>query len=149
MLGEGDCGEHAPGEGGLPGDYFPAETRARNYGLILGGEMVGAGFGFEVSGNLAALLSWRWSFWVLVPPAVVLAVALRRWLPEPPRGGSLVGGGGSPWEDALASAGVHREELPFAEMPARHGRWPVRLSQRAMKLSDSSPARRPETRRTG
>jgi MFS family permease len=71
----------------LVGDYFPAEARARNYGLILGGEMVGAGFGFEVSGNLGALLSWRWSFWVLVPPAVVLAVALRRWLPEPPRGG--------------------------------------------------------------
>ena len=30
-----------------------------------------------------------------------------------------VGSGGSPWEDALASAGVHREELPFAEMPGR------------------------------
>jgi MFS family permease len=71
----------------LVGDYFPAEARARNYGLILGGEMVGAGFGFEVSGNLAAVLSWRWSFWILVPPAVALAVALRRRLPEPPRGG--------------------------------------------------------------
>jgi glycosyltransferase involved in cell wall biosynthesis len=30
-----------------------------------------------------------------------------------------VGAGGSPWERALAAAGVEREELPFAEMPAR------------------------------
>src|SRR5437764_6666066 len=38
-----------------------------------------------------------------------------------------VGGAGSPWEDALASAGVHREELPFAEMPARLARSHVGL----------------------
>jgi predicted MFS family arabinose efflux permease len=71
----------------LVGDYFPEGERARTYGLILGGELLGAGFGFLVSGNLAGLLSWRWAFWVLVAPAIALAVALWRGLPEPDRRG--------------------------------------------------------------
>jgi sugar phosphate permease len=71
----------------LTGDYFPAAERARNYARIAAGELVGSGFGFLVSGNVAALLSWRWAFWVLVAPAAGLAFALWRGLPEPPRGG--------------------------------------------------------------
>ncbi|HEY7077191.1 MAG TPA: MFS transporter [Solirubrobacteraceae bacterium] len=70
----------------LVGDYFEPRERARHYSSILGGELLGSGFGFLVSGNLAGLLSWRWAFWVLVPPAVALAVALHRHLPEPRRG---------------------------------------------------------------
>jgi MFS family permease len=70
----------------LVGDYFEPDKRARYYSSILGGELVGSGFGFLVSGSLAGLLSWRWAFWVLVPPAAALAVALHRHLPEPRRG---------------------------------------------------------------
>jgi MFS family permease len=72
----------------LVGDAFSPGERGRIYGLIGAGEMAGSGFGFLVSGSLGGLLSWRWAFWVLVPPAVVLAVALWRRLPEPPRGGA-------------------------------------------------------------
>jgi MFS family permease len=71
----------------LVGDYFEPAERARHWGLILGGETLGAGFGFLVSGNLAGLLSWRWAFWVLVAPAVALTYALHRHLPEPARRG--------------------------------------------------------------
>ncbi len=69
----------------LIGDYFAAGERGRIYGFILAGEMLGAGFGFAVSGDLAAL-SWRASFVALAIPAFVLAVAIVR-MPEPLRGG--------------------------------------------------------------
>lgn len=71
----------------LTGDLFPAADRGRIYGFILSGELIGAGVGYLVAGNLAAVLSWRYSFWVLAIPGLFLAVAIRRLLPEPARGG--------------------------------------------------------------
>jgi len=71
----------------LIGDYFPPRDRAKVYGTILSGELVGAGAGFLVSGEIAAVLSWRFGYWVLVIPGLVLAWLLARKLPEPPRGG--------------------------------------------------------------
>lgn len=68
----------------LVGDYFGADERGKIYGYILAGELVGAGMGFAVAGDIAAL-SWRASFVVLAIPAAVLAVAVMR-LPEPDRG---------------------------------------------------------------
>ncbi len=71
----------------LIGDLFPAAERGRIYGFILSGELVGTAIGFLVSGDVAAVLSWRYSFWVLAVPGFVLAVAIWRLLPEPARGG--------------------------------------------------------------
>ena len=65
----------------LVGDYFPAAERGRIYGYILAGELLGAGFGFAVTGDIAAL-SWRAAFVVLALPAFVLAWFVVR-LPEP------------------------------------------------------------------
>src|SRR5205085_876124 len=70
----------------LVGDYFPAAERGRIYGYVLAGELAGAGVGFAVTGDLAAL-SWRAAFLVLALPAFVLAWLIFR-LPEPARGGS-------------------------------------------------------------
>ena len=42
----------------LVGDWFGSWERGRIYGVILAGEYVGAGIGFAVTGNIAAL-SWR------------------------------------------------------------------------------------------
>jgi MFS family permease len=72
----------------LVGDYIPARDRGYVWGLILSGELLGAGFGFLVSGELASLASWRWSFYVLAVPSLLAALAVRRWLPEPARGGA-------------------------------------------------------------
>jgi MFS family permease len=69
----------------LVGDYFPAAERGRIYGYILAGELVGAGVGFGVTGDISAL-SWRAAFVILALPAFVLAWLIFR-LPEPARGG--------------------------------------------------------------
>ena len=70
----------------LVGDYFPAAERGQIYGYILGGELIGAGVGFAVTGDIAAL-SWRAAFVILALPAFVLAWLMFR-LPEPARGGA-------------------------------------------------------------
>lgn len=69
----------------LVGDYFASAERGRIYGYILAGEVVGAGFGFAVTGDIATL-SWRAAFVVLALPAFALAWLVFR-LPEPARGG--------------------------------------------------------------
>lgn len=69
----------------LVGDYFSGSERGRIYGFILSGELLGVGFGFAVTGDIAAL-SWRAAFVILALPAFALAVAVMR-LPEPERGG--------------------------------------------------------------
>ncbi|HEX4217864.1 MAG TPA: MFS transporter [Acidimicrobiales bacterium] len=68
----------------LVGDYFHSAERGRIYGYILAGELLGAGAGFAVTGDIAAL-SWRAAFAVLGIPAFILAWYVFR-LPEPARG---------------------------------------------------------------
>ena len=68
----------------LTGDLFPAAERGRIYGFILTGELIGTGIGFLVSGDIAAVLSWRYAFWVLAVPGVILAWAIWRLLPNRP-----------------------------------------------------------------
>src|SRR5581483_6456793 len=75
-----------PAVASLVGDYFPSGERGKIYGYILGGELVGAGVGFVVTGDIAAL-SWRAAFVILALPAFALAWFVAR-LPEPRRGGS-------------------------------------------------------------
>jgi MFS family permease len=69
----------------LVGDYFGAAERGRIYGYILAGEVAGAGVGFAVTGDIAAL-SWRAAFVILALPAFALAWLIFH-LPEPARGG--------------------------------------------------------------
>jgi len=78
----------APVIASLIGDYFPAGGRGRAYGFILSGELLGTGFGYVVCGGVAAIASWRWSFWVLVPISVVLIARVAR-MPEPRRGATV------------------------------------------------------------
>ncbi len=68
----------------LVGDYFDDADRGRIYGFILAGELVGAGFGFAVTGDIAAL-SWQAAFVILALPAFAVAWLVWR-LPEPERG---------------------------------------------------------------
>jgi MFS family permease len=84
----------------LVGDYFPSSERGRIYSFILTGELIGAGVGFAVTGDIAAL-SWRAAFGILAIPAFVLAYLLFK-LPEPLRGG----------EGALVPDGGREDQLP-------------------------------------
>ncbi|HJT04765.1 MAG TPA: MFS transporter [Pseudonocardiaceae bacterium] len=70
----------------LTGDFFPAGSRARMLGYILGGELIGTGIGFVFSGEIAAAIGWRFAFWWLVLPSVALFWLVWR-LPEPARDG--------------------------------------------------------------
>lgn len=92
----------------LIGDYFLPSERGRIYGFILAGELVGAGFGFAVTGDIATL-SWRAAFIILALPAFALALFVFR-LPEPERGGRgvLLADPGTRGADA-AVAPAHEE----------------------------------------
>ena len=67
------------------GDWFVSAERGRIWSYVLTGELLGAGVGFAVTGDIAAL-SWRASFVILAIPAFLLAWAVLK-LPEPVRGG--------------------------------------------------------------
>jgi MFS family permease len=86
----------------LVGDYFSSAERGRIYGFILTGELLGAGFGFAVTGDIAAL-SWRAAFVILALPAFALAWLVIR-LPEPRRGSG-------------GELSVHEDVAPPADAP--------------------------------
>jgi MFS family permease len=94
-------GVAGPGVASLLGDTFHASRRGRSYGAVLAGELVGAGLGFAVAGELAAF-SWRASFLALVPPAFAVGWFLWR-LPEPPRGRTVGTSGDYTKEEVVAS----------------------------------------------
>jgi predicted MFS family arabinose efflux permease len=77
----------APSVASLVGDFFPPEERARIYGAILGGELVGIGIGFSLSGEISTVLGWRWSFYALSALSAAIGFLIWRFLPEPARGG--------------------------------------------------------------
>ena len=64
----------------LVGDYFPGGERGKIYSFILTGELAGAGIGFAITGDIAAL-SWRAAFVILAVPAFLLAYVVFR-LPD-------------------------------------------------------------------
>jgi predicted MFS family arabinose efflux permease len=66
------------------GDSFPIGERAKVYGHILAGELVGTGLGLVGSTYIAGVFGWRYAFWWLVPPTLVLAWVVHR-MPEPAR----------------------------------------------------------------
>jgi MFS family permease len=67
------------------GDWFASAERGKIWSYVLTGELLGAGVGFAVTGDIAAL-SWRLAFLFLAIPAFVIAWAVFK-LPEPVRGG--------------------------------------------------------------
>jgi len=71
----------------LTGDFFPARERASVYGLIVSGELIGAGIGFFISGEVSSFGGWRWAFFVMAAFSPLLAWLVWRFLPEPQRGG--------------------------------------------------------------
>ncbi|MGH9083513.1 MAG: MFS transporter [Acidimicrobiales bacterium] len=89
----------------LVGDWFPGGERGQIYSYVLTGELIGAGAGFAVTGDIAAL-SWRAAFVILAVPAFAIAWAVLR-LPEPVRGGQgalAPDPGTPPWEAARRAA---------------------------------------------
>jgi len=71
----------------LTGDFFPASERAKIWGMILTGQLIGSGIGLVGSGGLGGALGWRVGFGWLAIPGTVLALATWKLLCEPARGG--------------------------------------------------------------
>src|SRR5215469_4025336 len=55
--------------------------------MILTGELLGAGLGVLIAGDIGAAISWRVGVAILALPSLVLAWAIHRHFPEPARGG--------------------------------------------------------------
>jgi MFS family permease len=89
----------------LTGDLFPAQERGRIYGMILTGELLGAGIGVLVAGDLGAAISWRVGLAILALPSLLLSWVIHRHFPEPARGGQ-------------SQLLVTMEEIPSAEAVA-------------------------------
>jgi predicted MFS family arabinose efflux permease len=77
-----------PATASLIGDYFPSSERARVYGYVLSGELLGTGVGILVATFAASVFdTWRAAMFVLVPLAIAVSWLVFR-LPEPARGSS-------------------------------------------------------------
>src|SRR5260370_3599229 len=64
--------------GAVIADLYPREQRGRAYGFTSLGWTVGAVVGVVLGGLIVTYVSWRWIFWINVPPGVVaIAAALR------------------------------------------------------------------------
>lgn len=120
-------GTAGPTLASLTGDYFPPAERARVYGWILSGELIGSGFGLVVSGEIAAALSWRFAFWFLALPGIALAWLTWTRLPEPRRGrweGRRGGAELTAAHEAVLSGGVEPDPgLILREDPVRMPPW--------------------------
>lgn len=71
----------------LTGDYFPPSQRGRIYGMIVGGELLGAGVGLLLASLVMEAYSWRAAFWVLACLGIVCGWLVLRFLHEPNRSG--------------------------------------------------------------
>lgn len=110
-----------PVSASLIGDTVAQGQRGRVYSFLLAGELAGTGLGLVVSGEVAGLVGWRWAYWWLVLPSLLLTWALRS-VPEPERLGAAQPAEG---HDATVTEVVQRtgvepdKTLLLREDPAR------------------------------
>lgn len=109
----------APAIASLVGDFFHPSERGKIYSYILAGELIGVAFGFLVSGNLAAIVSWRVPFFIMAGLGVALAVLIARKLPEPERGGQ------NRLADERHDVDKGEDEHPVAEIAEDRGVEPL------------------------
>jgi MFS family permease len=134
----------SPAIASLTGDFFHPSERGRIYGYILAGELIGVAFGFLISGNLAAVVSWRVPFFVLAASGIALAALIACKLPEPRRGGqsripdeNSDGEEAHPVADIVDERGIEpRGNLVLHEDPEQMSLW------RAVKYVLSVPTYR-------
>ena len=60
------------------GDLVPRERRGRAYSSLLLGELIGSAIGLAASGEVAALIGWRWAYWLLAVLGVIVLGLLSR-----------------------------------------------------------------------
>jgi MFS transporter, Spinster family, sphingosine-1-phosphate transporter len=81
-VGEGAYGPVAPS---LISDLFPVERRGGVMAWFYMAIPVGSALGYVLGGHMAEAFGWRWAFYVVVPPGVLLGLVCLA-MREPPRG---------------------------------------------------------------
>lgn len=82
-VGEAGC---SPPSHSIIADYYPQNRRASALGIYSLGIPVGILFGFLVGGWMEQYFGWRWAFFVVGLPGLLLALVVRFTVMEPPRG---------------------------------------------------------------
>jgi MFS family permease len=70
-IGEGGYGPAAPT---ILSDLFPIETRGRTMAIFYTAIPVGSALGFVIGGLIGAHLGWRWAFYLVTPPGLLLGL---------------------------------------------------------------------------
>jgi len=82
-VGIGEAGGVAPSYA-LIADYFTPQRRARALAIFSLGIPIGSAIGLFFGGWIATVLNWRWAFVLIGLAGIPVAIALRRFVPEPP-----------------------------------------------------------------
>ena len=78
-IGEGGYGPAAPA---ILSDLFPIETRGRVMAIFCAAIPVGSALGYVIGGLIGAHLGWRWAFYLVAPPGLLLGL-LCFWQRDP------------------------------------------------------------------
>jgi len=78
-IGEGGYGPAAPT---ILSDLFPIETRGRIMAIFCAAIPVGSALGYVIGGLVGAHLGWRWAFYLVAPPGLLLGL-LCFWQRDP------------------------------------------------------------------
>src|SRR5205809_3574211 len=78
-IGEGGYGPAAPT---ILSDLFPIETRGRIMAIFCAAIPVGSALGYVIGGSIGAHLGWRWAFYFVAPPGLLLGL-LCFWQRDP------------------------------------------------------------------
>ena len=78
-IGEGGYGPAAPT---ILADLFPIQTRGRVMAIFCAAIPVGSALGYVIGGLIGAHLGWRWAFYLVAPPGLLLGL-LCFWQRDP------------------------------------------------------------------
>jgi predicted MFS family arabinose efflux permease len=84
-VGVGEAGSNPPSHS-IISDLYPAEERGTAMAIFAVGVNLGVMFGYLIGGWVNEWIGWRWAFVIAGAPGLLIALAVRFWLTEPPRG---------------------------------------------------------------
>jgi MFS family permease len=73
FVGIGEAG-YGPAAPTLLSDFFPIETRGRVMAIFYTAIPVGSALGYVIGGLIGANLGWRWAFYLVTPPGLLLGL---------------------------------------------------------------------------